>query len=83
MSDWNKEIEPKMSKIIKMLQRSPLENSEKSDIKKSVENLFTRSPRMLPGSQASMQVMIEDELITNFDLQEWQSLRREFAQLPF
>lgn len=83
MADWNREVAPKMLKIINMLKRSPLQPTEKTDIKKSVEPLFTRSPKVLPGSHSGVQVMMEDELITNFNLQEWQSLRREFSQLYF
>jgi len=82
MLDWKNEFKPKMERLVQMLERSPLPQRERLSIKTSVQEIFLVSPKLAqrPGIPAKS-VYIGDELVTNFDLREWQDLRRSFMNL--
>lgn len=82
VSDWNKDIKPKMRQIIDMLKESPLPSAQKLDIKSSVEHLYNVRPKAMPSANPKNQVVVMDEeQIKNFSLSEWLALSKEFNSL--
>lgn len=78
MTDWTKVTKPKMQQIVELLSDPEIDKMTKHEVVDMVEHLFIDRPTV--GANPTTVVMDQDTIV-NFHLDEWLSLHQRFKQI--